>query len=170
MPCMYSRVSFRMTLSEIFNTLAKYSITRSIARPLCDSWAFCFVLCKVDLTGHRAWSSTFFSLLFFSSSFEFENIFYTNLYFTIQYFNSPCMGQVHQTINCMHGFRRSWIKITRDREIWRQCGSIVLDGSTITFVVSIFCCVFYVRIHTAVELTIQRHYRACNNNSSFDSL
>jgi len=33
----YSTVSFRMTLSD----LAKYSMTRSIARPLCDSRATC---------------------------------------------------------------------------------------------------------------------------------
>ena len=33
----YSTVSFRMTLSD----LAKYSMTRSVARSLCDSWASC---------------------------------------------------------------------------------------------------------------------------------
>jgi len=34
----YSTVPFRMTLSD----LAKYSMTRSIARPLCDSRATCY--------------------------------------------------------------------------------------------------------------------------------
>jgi len=34
---LYSTVSFRMTLSH----LAKYSMTRSVARSLCDSWASC---------------------------------------------------------------------------------------------------------------------------------
>jgi len=34
----YSTVSFRMTLSD----LAKYSMTRSVARSLCDSWASWF--------------------------------------------------------------------------------------------------------------------------------
>jgi len=29
-----------MTLSD----LAQYSMTRSIVRPFCDSWAFCFVI------------------------------------------------------------------------------------------------------------------------------
>jgi len=33
----YSTVSFRMTLSN----LAKYSLTTSAARSLCDSWASC---------------------------------------------------------------------------------------------------------------------------------
>jgi len=33
----YSTVSFRMTLSD----LAKYSMTRSVARSLCYSWASC---------------------------------------------------------------------------------------------------------------------------------
>jgi len=32
----YSRVAFEMTLSDL-EDLAKYSVTRSIARPLCDS-------------------------------------------------------------------------------------------------------------------------------------
>jgi len=34
----YSRVSFRMTLSD----LVKYLMTRSIARSFCDSWASCY--------------------------------------------------------------------------------------------------------------------------------
>jgi len=34
----YSRVSFRMTLSD----LAKYSMRWSVARSLCHSWASCF--------------------------------------------------------------------------------------------------------------------------------
>ena len=38
MPC--STVSFRMTLSH-FSELAKYSMTRSVAQSLCDSWASC---------------------------------------------------------------------------------------------------------------------------------
>jgi len=38
----YSRVSFRMTSSD----LAKYSMTRSIARSLCDSWASCCYKCN----------------------------------------------------------------------------------------------------------------------------
>ena len=33
----YSTVSFRMTLSD----LAKYPVTRSVARSVCDSWASC---------------------------------------------------------------------------------------------------------------------------------
>ena len=37
-PTPYSKVLFRMTW-VIFNYLAKYSMTRSIARYLCDSWA-----------------------------------------------------------------------------------------------------------------------------------
>jgi len=36
---LYSTVSFRMTLSD----LAKYLMTRSIARPLCDSRATCII-------------------------------------------------------------------------------------------------------------------------------
>jgi len=36
----YSTMSFRMTL----NDLAKYSITRNIARSFCDRWASC--LCE----------------------------------------------------------------------------------------------------------------------------
>ena len=36
----YWRVSFRMTLSD----LAKYSVTWSIERPVCDSWVSCFKL------------------------------------------------------------------------------------------------------------------------------
>jgi len=35
----YSTVSFRMTLSD----LANYSMTRSVARSLCDSWDSCFI-------------------------------------------------------------------------------------------------------------------------------
>jgi len=35
----YATVSLRMTLSD----LAKYSMTRSVARSLCDSWAACYV-------------------------------------------------------------------------------------------------------------------------------
>jgi len=35
----YSAVSFWITLSD----LAKYSVTRSIAQPLCGSWATCFI-------------------------------------------------------------------------------------------------------------------------------
>ena len=35
--CLYSRVSFWMTLSE----LAKYSMTQDIARALCNNWASC---------------------------------------------------------------------------------------------------------------------------------
>jgi len=34
------RMSFRMTLSD----LAKYSMTQSVARSLCDSWASCYFL------------------------------------------------------------------------------------------------------------------------------
>jgi len=44
----YSRVSFQMTLSE----LAKYSLTRSIAVSLCDSWASCSFCCFMDSTWH----------------------------------------------------------------------------------------------------------------------
>jgi len=36
----YWRISFRMTLSDLDN----YSVTRSIARPVCDSWASCSYL------------------------------------------------------------------------------------------------------------------------------
>jgi len=35
----YTTVSFWMTLSD----LAKYSMTRSVVRSLCDSWASCFI-------------------------------------------------------------------------------------------------------------------------------
>jgi len=34
----YSTVSFGMILSD----LAKYSMTRSVVRSLCDSWASCY--------------------------------------------------------------------------------------------------------------------------------
>jgi len=37
----YSTVSCRMILSDL-SDLAKYSMTRSVARSLCDSWASCF--------------------------------------------------------------------------------------------------------------------------------
>ena len=37
----YSTVSFRTTLSD----LAKYSMTRIVARSLCDSWASCSGIC-----------------------------------------------------------------------------------------------------------------------------
>ena len=43
----YSRVSFRMTLSDF----AKYSLTRSIARSLCDSRACCS-MCRTEFN-HR---------------------------------------------------------------------------------------------------------------------
>ena len=48
----YSTVSFRMTLSD----LAKYSMTRSIARPLCDSRATCSTLLIVG-TQHDNWNT-----------------------------------------------------------------------------------------------------------------
>jgi len=49
----YSTVLFRMTFSEL-KDLAKYSMTRSVARSLCDSWASCtfcilVALCELDL-------------------------------------------------------------------------------------------------------------------------
>jgi len=37
----YSAASVRMILSD----LAKYSMTRSVARSLCDSWASCYLRC-----------------------------------------------------------------------------------------------------------------------------
>jgi len=40
----YSTVPFRMTLSD----LAKYSMTRNVTRPLCDSWASCFMPLAFD--------------------------------------------------------------------------------------------------------------------------
>ena len=41
------RVSFRMTLSDLkLSDLAKYSMTRSIAPSLCDSWASCRNRCS----------------------------------------------------------------------------------------------------------------------------
>jgi len=48
----YSTVSFRMTLSD----LAKYSMTRSVARSLCDSWASWF-RCRC-LALHVGWNYT----------------------------------------------------------------------------------------------------------------
>ena len=41
----YSTVSFRMTLSD----LANYSVTRSVARSLWDSWASCFEIQSMSL-------------------------------------------------------------------------------------------------------------------------
>jgi len=38
----YATVSFRMILSDL-NDLGKYAMTRSIARPLCDSRATCSI-------------------------------------------------------------------------------------------------------------------------------
>jgi len=44
-PC--STVLFRVTLSEL-NDLAKYSMTRSVARSRCDCWASCSIVLKLE--------------------------------------------------------------------------------------------------------------------------
>jgi len=68
----FSRVSFWMTLVTLSDS-AKYSVKRSIARSLCDSWASCLCwrdcICNVFLTStfygnviDRLWSFVWFQI------------------------------------------------------------------------------------------------------------
>ena len=52
----YSRVSFRMTLSDL-EWLAKYSVTRSIAWRLCDSWATCLLISLTNEQSYEQWNT-----------------------------------------------------------------------------------------------------------------
>jgi len=76
----YRMVLFQMTLSDL-SALAKYSITRSIARPLCDSWTSCkfnrrqccilqFFLCLHHISQfYRRLLPTYFTAMFIAGMF-----------------------------------------------------------------------------------------------------
>jgi len=56
-------LSHALLNSVILNDLAKYSMTRSVAWSLCDSWASCFVCCLISSGGKNCTNWFWFHLV-----------------------------------------------------------------------------------------------------------